>query len=65
MVPGLQVHRRDDGMFDVVTGDIVVGPFPTMAFAMQVASGAKPEPKPAPKFRHFKTVREVLNAGAA
>jgi hypothetical protein len=35
---------RDDNMFDVVSGDIIAGPFPTTSFAMQVASGEKPAP---------------------
>jgi hypothetical protein len=65
MFPSLQIHQRDDGFYDVVSGDDVAGPFPTINFAMTVASGVRPEPKPATKFHRFKAVREMLNAGAA
>lgn len=38
-----EIHQRElDGLFDVVCGDEVAGPFPTIAFAMRVASGEKP-----------------------
>lgn len=59
-----QIQQRDDGLFDVVSGDAIAGPFPTITFAMQIAGGYRPEPKPAAKFRRFKIVREVLNGAA-
>jgi hypothetical protein len=37
MIPSLQIHQRDDGLYDVTSGDIVAGPFPSWVFAMQVA----------------------------
>ena len=40
--PSLIVQRELDGMFDVVSGDTIAGPFPTIAFAMQIATGEKP-----------------------
>jgi hypothetical protein len=53
-----EIHQRDhDGLYDVVCGDIVAGPFPTITFAMQVASG-NPPASVAAKFRRFK-IREV------
>ncbi|UFX41707.1 hypothetical protein HAP47_0020565 [Bradyrhizobium sp. 41S5] len=58
--PG-EVRQRDDGMFDVVTGDIEKGPFPTRTFAAVIAERMVPEPKRAPRFRRFKIVREVLH----
>jgi hypothetical protein len=65
MVHGLQIiHQRDDGMFDVVAGDIVAGPFPTINFAMTVANGVRPEPRPATKF-HRLNVREARLAASA
>jgi hypothetical protein len=50
---------RDDNMFDVVSGDFAAGPFPTIAFALQVARGNRPEPAPAARSRHFKMILEV------
>ncbi|MBR1149074.1 hypothetical protein [Bradyrhizobium sp. JYMT SZCCT0428] len=57
----LDVIPRDDNMFDVVIGDTVAGPFPTIAFAMLVARGEKPAPIEivGGKFRRFRIVREV------
>jgi hypothetical protein len=55
-----EIRQRDnDGLFDVVTGDTAAGPFPTIAFAMQVASGNPPAPAPVAKFRRFTVIREV------
>ena len=37
-----EIRQRDlDGMFDVVIGDTIAGPFPTVAFAMQIATGGE------------------------
>jgi hypothetical protein len=61
-----EIRQRDDGWFDVVSGDIAAGPFETIAFAVAVARGTAPESKPAPKFRRlFKTVREMSLAASA
>jgi hypothetical protein len=61
VLPHHDIHPRDDGMFDVVSGDAIAGPFPTLAFAAAVA-GAAPERKPAAKFRRFwRIVREACN----
>ena len=49
---------REDNQFDVVTGDTVSGPFPTIGFAMQIASGEKPAPAQVSKFRRIQ-IREV------
>jgi hypothetical protein len=54
-----EIYQRDDGMFDVVSGDSTAGPFPTIAFALQVARGNRPEPAPAARSRHFKVILEV------
>lgn len=61
-----QIHQRDDGLFDVITGDgdTAAGPFPSYAFAAQIAAGRAPEPKPAPAFRRFKVIREFRIASA-
>ena len=54
-----EIRQRDnDGLFDVVCGDIA-GPFPSIMFAVQVAAGNQPEPAPVAKPRHFKVIREV------
>ena len=61
----LIVQRDNDGMFDVVNGDLIAGPFPTIAFAMQIATGEKPaniRNDIGGKFRRFRVVREVLDA---
>jgi hypothetical protein len=59
-VPPLHdIVPRDDNMLDVVTGDTVAGPFPTIRFAMQIASGNPPAPVPIAKFRHIQIIREV------
>ena len=52
-----EIRQRDlDGMFDVVTGDTIAGPFPTIVFAIQVASGDPPAPAaPSVKFRIRRT----------
>jgi hypothetical protein len=57
---------RDDNMFDVVSGDFAASPFPTIAFAMQIASGENPAPADniGVKFRRFRIVREASNASA-
>jgi hypothetical protein len=55
-----EIQQRDnDGMFDIVTGDVIAGPFPTIAFALQIASGEKPVPAPIATPRHFKVIREL------
>lgn len=62
-----EIHQRDnDGLFDVVCGGIVSGPFPSWAFAQRVASGEKPAPIEivGGKFRRCRIVREVANASA-
>jgi hypothetical protein len=65
MSPSLQINQRDDGLYEVISGDIVAGPFPSWSFAMQVAGGdVRPESKPAPKF-HRLNVREVRLAASA
>jgi hypothetical protein len=48
-----EIVPRDDNMYDLVSGDTVAGPFPTIAFAMRVASGLAPTPAPVTKFRRF------------
>jgi hypothetical protein len=53
-----EIHQRDDGLFDVVFGDSIAGPFESRAFAIAVAEGRAPEPKPASKFRRLKVVQE-------
>jgi hypothetical protein len=61
----LIVQRDNDGMFDVVNGDQIAGPFPTISFAMQIATGEKPaniRNDVGGKFRRFRVVREVLDA---
>ena len=57
----LEIQPRDDGMFDVVTGDTAAGPFPSYAFAAAIAEGRAPEPKPAVMFRRYKVIREVFH----
>ena len=62
--PPLIVQRELDGMFDVVCGDIIAGPFPTITFAMQIATGEKPaniRNDVGGKFRRHRIVREVLH----
>jgi hypothetical protein len=60
-----EIHQRDnDGMFDVVSGDSAAGPFPTIAFAMQIAADEKPAPVKPGGFRRFKIVREVQHDAA-
>jgi hypothetical protein len=58
-----QVFPRDDNMYDLVSGDTVAGPFPTIAFALRVASGHPPTSAPVAKF-HRLQIREVRNAAA-
>ncbi len=58
----LEIVPRDDGMFDVVSGDIIAG-LPTISFAMQVAGGHPPAPASIAKFRRIQ-IREVRNASA-
>jgi len=58
-------QRDNDGLFDVVAGDTVSGPFPTIAFAMQIATGEKPASisnDTGGKYRRFRIVREVMDA---
>ena len=60
-----EIRQRDDGLFDVLDGGTVAGPFPTIAFAMQIATGEKPaniRNDIGGKFRRFRVVREVLDA---
>lgn len=59
-----EVRHRDDGMFEVVSGEIVAGPFPTIIFAMQIAAGAKPTPVPRGRFRRCRIVREAPHNAA-
>ena len=50
----------------MISGDtIIAGPFPTITFAMQMASGEKPAPAPIATFRHFKVIREVRSDASA
>ncbi|MCP1844406.1 hypothetical protein ACVIHI_002673 [Bradyrhizobium sp. USDA 4524] len=60
-----EVRQRDDGMFDVVVGDVTAGPFPSYGFAVAIAEGREPERRPAVKFRRFTIVREVRIAATA
>jgi hypothetical protein len=54
-----EIYQRDDGMFDVVFDDnSIAGPFPTISFALRVASGNPPTPAPV-AIRHFKVIREI------
>jgi hypothetical protein len=53
-----EIVERDDGMFDVIFGDTVAGPFPTRTFAARVASGDLPLPVLPSKFGRIK-IREV------
>ena len=49
-----EIRQRDnDGLYDVISGDTTVGPFPTITFALQVAGGHPPAPALA-KFRRIK-----------
>ncbi|MEY9131861.1 hypothetical protein ABIE79_003328 [Bradyrhizobium diazoefficiens] len=52
-----EVRQRDDGMFDVITGDVTAGPFPSYGFAQVIAGGGVPDAKPAPAIRSFKVIR--------
>jgi hypothetical protein len=41
--PHYDIIHRDDNLFDVVIGNVVVaGPFENRTFAMRIASGEKP-----------------------
>jgi hypothetical protein len=61
-----EIVPRDDNMFDVVSGCEVAGPFPTLAFALQIASGHPPTPAAQiAKFRSFKLRRSRDAACAA
>jgi len=60
-----EVRQRDDGLFEVVSGDKTSGPFETIAFATAIAEGRRPEPKPASRHRHYKLIREVRRAASA
>ena len=53
-----EIVPRDDGMYDVISGDTTAGPFPTIAFALRIASGHQPAPAPTTKFRRVQ-IREV------
>lgn len=54
-----EIRQRDDGLFDVITGDATAGPFPSYSFAAAMAEGRPPESKPAKSFRRFKVIREL------
>ena len=54
-----EIIPRDDNMFDVVYGDTIAGPFPTISFALRVARNHPPAPAPVAKFRRFKIMTEV------
>jgi hypothetical protein len=57
-----EIHQRDhDGMVDVVSGDVVAGPFETRTFALRVAEGLPPTPARRRYFRRVE-IREVLHA---
>ena len=63
--PYHDIIQRDDNLFDVVVGNVVASPLPTIAFAMQIATGEKPaniRNDVGGKFRRFRVVREVLDA---
>jgi hypothetical protein len=60
-----EIQPRDDGWFDVVSGDTIAGPFPTVRFALQIASGERPTPAPVANFRRLKIVREVRRDASA
>lgn len=55
------VRQRDDGLYEVITGDIIAGPFPTITFALQIASNEKPAPVMSRKFHRFRIIREVAH----
>jgi len=65
VIPPIEIIPRDDGMFDVVSGDNTAGPFPTISFAMQVATGEKPAPLVAGKFHRFRIVRREAQHDAS
>lgn len=58
-----EIHQRDDGLFEVVNGNVTAGPFPTLSFAAAIAEGRVAEQTRSPKLRRFVVVREVLHIG--
>jgi len=64
----LIVQRDLDGWFDVLNGDQIAGPFPTIAFAMQIATGEKPaniRNDVGGKFRRFRVVRAISQTNSS
>jgi hypothetical protein len=59
-----EVYQRDDGLYEVFSGDTAAGPFPTITFALRVASGHPPTPAHLAKFRRFQ-IREVRRDASA
>ncbi|WOH55138.1 hypothetical protein [Bradyrhizobium sp. BWC-3-1] len=59
-----EIHQRDDGLYEVISGDGAAGPFPSYLFAEAIAEGRAPEPKPAFR-RRFMIKREVSVAASA
>ena len=58
-----EIRQRDhDGLFDVISGDTIAGPFPSRTFAMQIAYGEKPAPidNAGGRFRRFRIERGAL-----
>ena len=63
ILPG-QIIPRDDGMYDVMRRESTAGPFPTITFALPIASGHPPAPAPATKFRRFE-IRRARDAASS
>lgn len=59
-----EIFEREDGFFQLSLADDAPC-FRTRQFALRVASGLPPCPAPVTKFRHFKTIREVLQNASA
>jgi hypothetical protein len=52
------IYQRDDGLWAIGWHDDAPGPFASRADATRIASGDKPAPAPAGKFRWIR-IREV------
>jgi hypothetical protein len=55
-----EIIQRDDGLYDVVSGETTAGPFPTRAFALSVA-GDGSAPLSVTKYRRIKAKRCWIN----
>lgn len=60
-----EIHQRDDGLFDIVAGDAVIGPFRSRLDAETIVRNPEPERRPPPRPRRWKVVREVRLAVSA